>query len=121
MSSTTFPVGPGMSAWDVTLNAAGSLGVNGDLSNLDAILEANGLDDWTPILPSGKVMIIPASVTPDPNALLQLDQFPVCNNTVNDVYDKIATIFDILSSNWILSTGFWDANSIWTVEGLWNA
>lgn len=123
--SSIYKVTAGESIWDVTLNSCGALAIGniGDddyVNNLDAILTANGLTDWTPVLAAGQGIIIPDMVSVDINALKQLQVFPVCNNTVSDLLEKITTIFDILANNWILQTGFWDGNAIWTADGLWN-
>lgn len=115
----------GESIWDVCLNSCGALviGSVGDPSyfnNLDAILTANGMTDWTPILTAGMAIIIPNTVSIDSNALQQLLTYPVCNNSVSDVLDQIQTIFATLGNNWILSTGIWNGDALWLADGIWN-
>lgn len=111
----------GESIWDICLNNTGGLeNNNGPLSNLDAILEANGFTSWTETLFPGQAIVIPDTVTLDQNTLRQLKAYPVCNNANIDVDAEIRTIFDILANNWILETGFWNGDGIWTADGLWN-
>lgn len=112
---TTYIVKPGESIWDVCLNATGTL------ANLDLINEANNFQDWTPDLMPGQGIIIPDTVTMDNNAQRQLALFPVCNFSRSGIAAKIETIFDILANNWILQTGLWNGNAIWTSAGLWNS
>lgn len=108
----------GESIWDVTLNATGAI-MLGDVNNLDEILTANDFDDWNPVLGVGQSILIPDSVNIDPNALQQLQLYPVCNNTVNDLLDKINATFGIMSNNWIMATGFWNDNAVWIDGNTW--
>lgn len=103
----------GESIWDICLNKTGTL------ANLDLILDANGFDTWTPNLAGAQAIIIPDGVTNDNNALHELQAYPVCNNDNSDTAAKIAVIFDVLSNNWILSTGFWNDNAIWIDTKTW--
>jgi hypothetical protein len=109
----SYPVQEGESIVDVVMNATGSL------SNWDAILTANGFDDWTPVLKAGQVIIIPSTVVVDPNSLRQLQQFPICNNSVNDILTKINEVFDTMNDNWILATGFWNDDAVWIDTDFW--
>lgn len=112
MSTVTVSVGENI--WDICLNATG------DLSNLDAILEANGFDTWTPVLAGGQQIIIPDTVNLSQNNVRQLALYPVCNNANNDITAKIKAIFDLLGNNWILATGFWNDDAIWIDTAQWN-
>lgn len=114
--STTHKVQTGEGAWDITLNETGSLE---DLDNLDAILEANGLTDWTPDLAGGQLLTIPDGLTITGNAVRQFAIYPLCNNDNSDVYAQIQAIFDLLADNWILQTGFWNDNAIWIDTKTW--
>lgn len=58
---------------DVSMNATGSP------FNIDLILEANGIDTWTPTLVAGTVLTIPDTVTLSPNNLRILQQYPVAD------------------------------------------
>lgn len=117
--SSIYPVQPGQSIWDVTLNTCGAL-VVGDVNNLDEILQANWLLDWTPNLSPGQLITIPDSVSIDINALQQLQLYPVCNSSVSNYLDQINGIFDTLADNWILSTGIWNGDALWLGDGIWN-
>lgn len=104
---------PGESISDVVLNATGTL------ANLDQVLTDNNLMDWTPALVPGTPITISDAVTIDANALRQLQAYPVCNTSIQGIFDKIETIFDELAGLWILSTGRWDGNALWKADGLW--
>ena len=58
---------------DVSMNATGSP------FNIDLILEANGIDTWTPTLVAGTVLTIPDTVVLSPNNLRILQQYPVAD------------------------------------------
>lgn len=111
--ASTYTIRPGESLWDAIINATGSL------VNLDQVLDDNGFDDWTPDLPAGTVIIISDAVALDSNALQQFGSYPVCNTSLNGVEGQIEAIFDELDGTWILSTGYWDGNAVWTADGLW--
>lgn len=117
---STYIVQPAESIWDIVLNATGTLGGQQALDNLDAVLEANGIDDWTPDLVPGQAIIIPATAPADLNALRSLQAEPLCNNSVSDVLEKIVSTFDIFTNNWILDTGFWNNSGIWINSKTWN-
>lgn len=113
---STYMVKVGESITDVVENATGSL------SNWDAVLTANGFDNWTPDLAPGQVLQIPdALVAIDGNTKRQLAVYPVSNNCLNDIPAQITTLFNLFADNWILQTGFWNDNAIWTADGIWNA
>lgn len=111
---TSYPVQPGQTIRDVVLNATGNI------ANLDDILTANNFDDWNPTLTAGQVITIPATVMIDANQLNLLTAYPVCNNAPVDYLTLIDDLFNVLSGNWILSTGFWNPDAVWTPTGLWN-
>lgn len=110
---STYTVKAGESIWDVTMNATGTL------ANLDIILAANAFADWTPVLQPGQIIIIPDTVTIDANALRQLELYPVCNNSTNDIFAKILGIFGVIANNWILATGFWNDKAVWIDSKTW--
>lgn len=85
----------------------------GNIDNWDAILTANGFDDWTPQLVAGQAIQIPDNLDVDQNTQRQLATYPICNTSVNDVYDQIDAIVALLTDNWILATGFWNDNALW--------
>lgn len=58
---------------DVSMNATGSP------FNIDLILEANGIDTWTPTLVAGTVLTIPDTVVLSPNNLRILQLYPVAD------------------------------------------
>ena len=103
----------GESITDVVLNTTGNL------SNWDAVLEANGHDTWTPDLLPGQSVIIPA-VNTDENTLRQLKLYPACNASVSDVFSQITGVFDVMLNNWILATTFWQDDAIWIDTKFWN-
>lgn len=112
--TSTYIVQPGESIFDVVLNATGTL------ANLDQVLTDNNFEDWTPDLVPGAAIIISDAVTIDANALRQLLSYPVCNTSLQGIDDQIQVIFDELSGNWILSTGFWNPDALWLPTGVWN-
>jgi hypothetical protein len=103
----------GESIGDVVMNNTGSL------SNWDEILKANEFDSWTPDLIAGQSVIIPDSLPVDANTKRQLALYPACNASVNDVYDRINDVFNIIYSNWILETGFWRDQGVWMDNKSW--
>lgn len=115
----SYIVQPGESIWDVTLNATGSLHAAASLDNLDAVLEANDMEDWVPDIFPGQVIAIPDTAVPDLNALRSLQAEPLCNNSVSDILEKIIVTFDLFTSNWILTTGFWNDSAIWIDTKTW--
>jgi phage tail protein X len=111
--SSIYTVQQGESLWDVCFNSTGTL------ANLDIILTANSFTDWTPDLQAGQQILIPDSVTIDANALRQLQQYPVCNNSVSNIDELLSAVFDILNDNWILATGNWNDDAVWIDEKTW--
>lgn len=111
--ASIYIVKPGESLWDVVINATGTL------ANLNQVLDDNGFDDWTPDLVPGAQIIISDDVVIDSNALQQFGNYPVCNTSSNGVEAQIESIFDELAGTWILSTGLWNGNAVWTAAGLW--
>jgi hypothetical protein len=111
--SSIYLVQPGQSMWDVVLNATGTL------ANLDQVLDDNEAMDWTPVLIAGSGIVISDEVDIDINALQQLQLFPVCNTSVNDIAAQINTIFETLSGLWILRSGFWDDTGLWIDTAVW--
>lgn len=111
--ASTYIVKTGESIWDVVINATGTL------ANLDQVLEDNGFLDWTPDLLPGQAIVISDAVTIDANAFRQLQTYPICNTSTQDIDDQIETIFDELDDDWILSTGRWNGNAVWKADGLW--
>ena len=112
---STYTVRPGEGIVDVVENATGSV------ANWDAVLTANDFDDWTPELVAGQVIQIPdAMVTVDANTQRQLSVYPACNEDWGDVADQVAVLFSTFTENWILATGFWNGDAVWTTDGLWN-
>jgi hypothetical protein len=110
--SSIYIVQEGMSIFDVTLNATGSL------INLDAILTANNFMDWTPTLVSGQSITIPDGVTSDLNVVRQLATYPSVNNITGKIINDINNIFDIIPL-WILLTGYWNDNGLWVDAAFW--
>ena len=70
---TNYTVREGETILDVAVNATGSP------VNLEAILDANNFDTWTPALTPGQVIIIPDNVEIQPNNLQDLKSYPVCD------------------------------------------
>lgn len=106
-------VNQGESISDVCLNSTGSI------TNLDAILTANGFDDWSPILTAGQSIIIPDNVTYDYNTLNQLSTYKAVNNMTDNIINKINTIINTIINNWILLTGNWNDNGFWLDSAYW--
>ena len=98
---------------DIVLNATGSL------LNWDALLEANGLSDWTPILTPGQVLIIPDGLQIDINTVRGLSIYPAVNNSIANIYTKIKNVVDLMLNNWILKTGYWNNEGLWLNDSLW--
>ena len=69
----TYTVKQGETILDVAVNATGSPG------NLQAILDANNFDTWTPELTAGQMIAIPDGVEIQPNNLQELQIYPVCD------------------------------------------
>ena len=111
--SSIYTVRPGESIWDVVVNATGTL------AGLDAVLDANGFDDWTPDLVAGSQVTIPDAAATDINALQQLQVYKICNTSVNDIAAQIITIFETLNNYWILTTGFWNDDALWIDADFW--
>lgn len=109
----TYEVQSGDTIGDVVLNSTGYWG------NLDAILQANGATDWNPTLDPGQLMTIPAGLTTDPNTLAALQVYPACNNAAGNILTLIADLFNFLSNNWILATGFWNDDAVWIDTAEW--
>lgn len=106
-------VNQGESISDVVLNSTGSI------TNLDAILTANGFYDWSPILIAGQSIIIPDNVTYDHNTLNQLSTYKAVNNMTDNIINKINTIINTIINNWILLTGYWNDNGFWLDSAYW--
>ena len=109
----SYQVQQGESINDVVINATGTL------ANLNQVLSDNSFSDWNPDLQAGQEIIISDLVTMDSNALLQLNQYPVCNNVSEGIYAQIESIFEELSNLWILSTGFWNDDAPWNDSKTW--
>lgn len=93
---------------------------SGDIENWSDILTANFFDTWTPDLFAGQKIAIPSQT--NLNNFRALNSYPANNNSVPDINEQINAIFEQLNPNlWILYTGFWNGNGIWTVDGIWNA
>ena len=110
--SSIYIVQEGMSIFDVTLNATGTL------VNLDAILTANNFTDWTPTLISGQSISIPDGVTTDLNVTRQLSTYPSVNNLTGQIINDINNVFDTIPL-WILLTGFWNDYGLWVDTAFW--
>lgn len=111
--SEEYQANGGESIFDIVINATGTL------ANLDLVLQANGFTTWTPGLNGGELIKIPATVTKDPNALRQFENYPIANFSVNNIDAQIMAIFETLNDNWILSTGFWNDLSVWKDSKTW--
>jgi hypothetical protein len=96
------------------------LNATGSLTNWEAILNANNMTDWVPVLTIGQQIIIPDGLALDQNTIRQLKTYPACNNVSNAVYNQINSIFDTLTGVWILTTGFWDDGATWKDTEPWN-
>lgn len=113
---STYTVKPGETITDVVINSTGNI------DNWDAILTANEFEDWTPELAAGQVIQIPDDlVVVDQNTLRAVQSYPICNASVSDVYDQIDEVLEVLSDNWILSTGIWNGKALWLKDGIWKA
>ena len=109
----TYTVKQGESIKDVSMNATGTI------INTDAILTANGIDSWTPVLKAGQVLVIPDTVTLDYNTLRSLTTYPASNNLNLNVLNAITLVFTTLANNWILRNGYWDDLGVWIDTKLW--
>lgn len=98
---------------DVVLNSTGNL------ANWDFILTANGFTTWTPDLTAGQVLQIPDTAVIDQNSLRALTTYPANNHSVPDIYDQIGGLTDIINSDWILRTGFWNDSEHWHDTKFW--
>jgi len=112
-TNTTYTVSPGDSIGDAVINATGTL------ANLDLVLTENGFDTWTPALNAGEKLLIPATITADPNAARQFAEYPVSNVSVNNVDQQIIDIFEIINDYWILTTSFWNDLALWKDQKTW--
>ena len=111
--SKDYTVKAGESIFDAVINATGTL------ANLDLVLNANGFTEWVPVLTAGQVLKIPDTVTNDLNAYRQFIDYPISNNSVSNIDAQIITIFETLTDNWILTTGFWNDASVWKDLKTW--
>ena len=98
---------------DVVLNATGTL------LNWDSILEANGYEDWTPILTPGQVLIIPDGLQTDVNTIRGLSIYPAVNNSIANIYTKILNIVTLILDNWVLKSGLWNDLGLWRDDKIW--
>lgn len=112
--SSTYTVRPGMSLWDVVLNATGSL------ANIDAVCVANNFTDWTPDLIPGTVVIIPDGITIDSNSQRQMNSYPAVNNLTAGILNLIDAVFTTINDFWILTTGYWNDQASWKDTKNWN-
>jgi hypothetical protein len=83
-------------------------------------LEANGFIDWVPPLTAGQLIVIHATVVMANIRYRQMQIYPACNSTVNDVLTKITNLINQLTNNWILATHFWNDAALWIDTKLWN-
>jgi len=116
--SSVYTVKQGETLWDVVLNSTGTLG-SATVNNLDLILSANNLADWTPQLFAGQQITIPDTVIMDLNALRQLQLYPAVNNLSTGIQNQIIGIFDQLNSLWILTTTYWNDLATWIDTQFW--
>lgn len=112
-SSKDYTVKAGESIFDAVINATGTL------ANLDLVLNANGFTEWVPTLIAGQVLKIPSTITKDLNAFRQFVDYPISNNSVNNIDAQIIAIFETINDAWILSTGFWNDLSVWKDIKTW--
>jgi len=94
----TYTVQAGETITDVCINATGTI------NNWGLICDANGFNTWTPTLTAGQVIIIPDAVEMQTNVLYELNQRPVCNNSVpdskiNDVINEMINPTPPVTSN----------------------
>jgi len=111
---STYTVRFGETISDVVINSTGNI------NNWSLILTENGFSEWVPMLTAGQIIQIPDSVLIDQNTLRDKISYPANNASVNDIYDKINSIFTQLKGFWILTTGFWNDNALWVDSGTWN-
>jgi hypothetical protein len=111
---STYTAQLGMDMVDICLNATGNL------TNLDTVLDANSFTTWTPDVVAGQIITIPDSlVTTDPNTIRQLALYPSVQNLDSATESDLNAVFATLNNNWILSTGFWNDNSVWNDNAYW--
>ena len=110
---SNYIVKAGESISDVVINSTGSL------VNWDAICQANGFTDWTPILYAGQSIIIPSTVNIDSNSLQDAQAYPKCNSVRGDIYELIQDVWNTIFGNWILRTGFWNDGGVWIDTANW--
>jgi hypothetical protein len=108
-----YTVKAGETIGDVVMNATGSF------NNWNVILAANNFSEWAPTLAAGQLVFIPDTVAIDQNTKRQLASYPASNVSVNDIYEKIAAVIELLTDNWILATGFWEDNALWIDQKVW--
>ena len=91
----------------------------GDITNWQLILDANGFDDWVPVLTVGQQIIIPDTVVKNNNVIRELAKYPANNAGPNNLQHQIDEFINILNSRWILATGRWNNLGIWLLTGRW--
>ena len=106
---------PLQTALDLVTNNSGV----SSMSNLDLLLKANSLKDWTYDIESGTNYILPDGLEINKNRLQSIK-----GNFITEAIDKelvlqCSEFFTTLSDIWILSTGYWNDNAVWKDDKFW--
>lgn len=99
---------------DAVLNGSGSI------ENWSLILDANQFDTWTPVFYVGEKVAIPSTVNMNLNNFRALNEYPANNFSIPDINEQINAIFELMNGDpWLLATGRWRGEGIWTANGIW--
>jgi len=109
----TYQIKQGESITDVLLNSVGTP------AYWETFLNQNSKADWTPELMVNEKIEIPSGLLIDENTTRQLNIYPACNASVNDIYAQMALVVSIITNLWILKTGYWDNEGIWMNDKNW--
>src|ERR1035437_614315 len=109
----TYQIKQGESITDVLLNSVGTL------AYWDSFLNQNLKSDWAPELMVNEKIKIPSGLLVDENTTRQLNIYPACNASVNNIYAQMALVISIITNLWILKTGYWDDLGIWMDDKNW--
>ncbi len=97
----------------------------GNIDKWSDVLNDNDFNTWTPDLYAGQILKFAHTTGININVKRVLTTYPSNNHSVNDVYEQINIIFDLLNNptaDWILYNpdGFWnDINHYWRDGAFW--
>ncbi len=91
--AANYTVRDGESIWDVSVNATG------DIANVQAILDANSILTWSPVLTVGTMLNIPDIVQRNTNVLNEVKIRPIANNRPSNYNDMVAAIVELIKGS----------------------